>query len=131
MTPAKWNPFRELEDLLEDEGKKPLVEETEDIAVSDLADAEEEPAPSAETDAGDDQDLDFELAPEAETTLEQAVDDMVSERAEDVLDLVGQLRHRIDAEHLGEFLIEFGEASPADLLHFHQERDLLAPHLLL
>ncbi|MBC2734174.1 MAG: DUF3426 domain-containing protein [Desulfobacteraceae bacterium] len=82
----------ELEDLLEDEGKKPLVEETEDIAVSDLADAEEDPASLPETGSGDDQDLDFELAPGL---------DGIFDEGEDIQDVPIEETEELDFSELG------------------------------
>lgn len=82
----------ELEDLLEDEGKKPVVEETEDIDVSDLADAEEDTAPLPETDSGDDQDLDFELAPGL---------DGIFDEGEDLQDVPIEETEELDFSELG------------------------------
>jgi predicted Zn finger-like uncharacterized protein len=53
----------DLEKLLEDESRAPVIEETEEIGVSEMADALEAPETSPADDAADDQDLDFELAP--------------------------------------------------------------------
>ena len=53
----------DLEDLLEDDGREPVIEETEEIGVSEISDASEAAKKSVTDDASDDQDLDFELAP--------------------------------------------------------------------
>jgi len=60
-----------LEELLEDDSKTPVVEETEEIAVSEIGDALEEPQSQTEFDAGDDQVLDFELAPELDGLFDE------------------------------------------------------------
>lgn len=54
----------DLEDLLEDDDREPVIEETEDIGVSAIIDAPEMgETPAAGEAIDDDQDLDFELAP--------------------------------------------------------------------
>ena len=52
-----------LEDLLKENGREPVVEETEDIGLSEISDALDEAETPSEQGVGDDQDLDFELAP--------------------------------------------------------------------
>ena len=52
-----------LEDLLEDDSRGPAIEETEEIKVSEIGGAPEVAEGLAAGDVGDNQDLDFELAP--------------------------------------------------------------------
>jgi pilus assembly protein FimV len=74
-----------LEELLEDDGKAPVVEETEEIAASEIADTVEEPERSAESDAGEDQDLDFELSPELDGLFDEGGDqDVAIEETEEL-----------------------------------------------
>jgi pilus assembly protein FimV len=120
----------ELEDLLEDDGRKPIVEETEDIDVSDLADAEEDPAPLPETGSGDDQDLDFELAPGL---------DGIFDEGEDIQDVPIEETEELDFSQLGADLaqaedeaeavaddieLELGDAGSADELEEVDDLDL-------
>jgi len=53
----------DLEGLLEDDGREPVIEETEEIGVSAISDAPETAETPAAGEAAGDQDLDFELAP--------------------------------------------------------------------
>ena len=53
----------DLEDLLEDDPREPAIEETEEIKVSEIGGAPEDAEGPAAGDAGDNQELDFELAP--------------------------------------------------------------------
>ena len=56
----------DLGDLLEDDNRELMIEETEEIGVSELGEA-----PPAAGDAGEDQDLDFELAPELDGIFDE------------------------------------------------------------
>jgi pilus assembly protein FimV len=63
-----------LEELLEDDGKAPVVEETEEIVVSEIEDALEEPERQPRPKAGEDQAMDFELAPELDGLFDEGDD---------------------------------------------------------
>ena len=75
-----------LEELLEDDGKASVVEDTEEIGVSQIADALEEPESQPESAAGDDLDLDFELAPELDGLFDEGDDQDVSIEETEELD---------------------------------------------
>ena len=53
----------ELDDLLQEDGGAPAVEETEELGASEMAEVLEESEPPAARASDDDQDFDFELAP--------------------------------------------------------------------
>jgi pilus assembly protein FimV len=69
----------DLEDLLEDDSREPMIEETEEIGVSEFSDAPKTASPTA-GDAGEDQGLDFELAP----GLDGIFDEDEEDEAQDV-----------------------------------------------
>jgi pilus assembly protein FimV len=74
-----------LEELLEDDGKAPVVEETEEIAASEITDALDESEGQPESGAIDDQALDFELAPELDGLFDEADDqDVAIEETEEL-----------------------------------------------
>ena len=74
-----------LEELLEDDGKAPVVEETEEIAVSEITDAVEAPESQPASDAGEDLALDFELAPELDGLFDEGDDqDVAIEETEEL-----------------------------------------------
>ena len=74
-----------LEDLLEGDGKAPDVEETEEIAISEIADDLDAPGGLTEESSEGDEALDFELAPELDGLFDDAADQDVSiEETEDL-----------------------------------------------
>jgi predicted Zn finger-like uncharacterized protein len=103
-----------LEDLLEDDRGKPLVEETEDIDVSILDDAEGDPAPLPETGSGDDQDLDFELAPGL---------DGIFDEGEDIQDVPIEETEELDFSELGADLARASDEPEAEADDIELERD--------
>jgi predicted Zn finger-like uncharacterized protein len=69
----------DLADLLDDDGREPVIEETEEIGVSEISDgpgADEKPPTD---DVADDQDLDFELAPGLDGIFDEDEPDKVQD----------------------------------------------------
>ena len=76
----------DLEGLLEDDIKQAAVEETEEIGISELADELESPETPSKTDFGDEEELDFELAPDLDGIFDEDQDQDVSIEETEELD---------------------------------------------
>jgi pilus assembly protein FimV len=127
-----------LEELLEDDGKAPVVEETEEIAVSEITDAVEAPESQPASDAGEDLELDFELAPELDGLFDEGDDqDVAIEETEELdfsqlgADLAQADEEPAEAEQDGKATPEgsadqLGEAADEDDLELEFEEDALS-----
>lgn len=75
----------ELEDLLEDDGDEPVVDETADIEMPDAADFLDASERPPDADVGQDQELDLELAPGLDGIFDEGEDqDVVLEETEEL-----------------------------------------------
>ena len=126
-----------LEELLEDDGKAPVIEETEEIVVSEIEDALDEPEHRPGSNAGYDQAFDFELAPELDGLFDEGGDqdvsieeteeldfsslgaDLAQAAEEDVQDAKGAPEGTASAD-------QFGEAADEAYLELELEEDAVS-----
>ncbi|MGD9330808.1 MAG: DUF3426 domain-containing protein [Desulfobacterales bacterium] len=107
----------ELEDLLEDDGQAPDVEETEEIGISDLADEEQDGGDLAAKGTEDEADMGFELAPGLDGIFNDGDDQDVSiEETED-----------LDFSELGSVLAKAADEPVSEDLDAELELDFETP----